>query len=112
MKWRVIVTMSLDHDDSSNVTNNVAGAFEREGIKRGMKDGKKTGSYEGEVTPDSVAAALANVIRKLESASRDSSNPATLDHLWIYIDRADDCKIPHYQETVSLVPEEEVMILK
>jgi hypothetical protein len=82
-QYRAIVRFSLDHDDNSNVRNNVIGKLHKAGFQN-----TKTGAWE-------TSAASLLMIQKYICAAMDEiaaltadvNSPMTLDHIWLYIDK-------------------------
>jgi hypothetical protein len=83
-KWRVIVRLSLQQDTTSKVRGQVAKLLEGCGIKN-----TGTGSWESaEVSASKAAAKLSKVLTLLAQITETpKSRQASLDHIWVYIDR-------------------------
>lgn len=82
--YRVIVRFSLDHDGNSGVRNGVIAKLQSAGLQN-----TRTGAWE---TPSGnivdVSMQLNAVLDDIAKLSSDPDHTMTLDHIWIYIDKA------------------------
>jgi hypothetical protein len=85
--WRVIVRISYTGDTNSFLRNNyIMNFFNAMGLQR-----TATGTFESQaVDPVQAAQQLGSVLRVLSITPHlpDIAPGATLQHLWVYIDRA------------------------
>lgn len=87
MSLRVILRFTLFQDRSSATRNTIAGDLKGIGLKN-----TGTGLWEGEVENEKRAAqVMGQVVTRLADPSWGS---ASLDHVWLYIDRLPDDPAP------------------
>jgi hypothetical protein len=86
--WRVIVRISYFHDTASRLRNNhVVPFFSALGLEN-----TATGTFESAAVDQAQAAhQLAQVLQAVANPQKfsDVDSQAALNHLWIYIDRAE-----------------------
>lgn len=80
MSLRVILRFTLFEDRSSATRNRIAGDLRSIGLRN-----SGTGLWEGEVADEKRAAqVMGQVVTHLADPSW---SPASIDHLWLYLDR-------------------------
>ena len=83
--WRVIIRISFFHDTGSRLRNHLAPLFTAMGLQNTL-----TGTWESPAVGFAQAAAQMNLV--LQALANPQAVPgvnpqATLNHLWLYIDR-------------------------
>jgi hypothetical protein len=85
MKWRVIIKMSFNDDKGSKLRYKLAECLDACDIKFI----RKSSTWEGPaVSPQECAKQLYSVFTLLSNPQSAGIRRASLDYLWIYIDRA------------------------
>lgn len=84
--WRVIIRISFFHDTGSRLRNHLAPLFNAMGLQNTL-----TGTWESPGVGLGQAAAQMNLVLQAlanPQALAGVDPQATLNHLWVYIDRA------------------------
>lgn len=89
--WRVIIRIGYFNDAGSKLRNQVVQFFSNMGLQR-----TATGTFESAaVTRSQAATELAKVLQAIADPQqfKDVDKICELQHLWMYIDRAEDAQV-------------------
>lgn len=86
-KYRVILRVSLDKDNTSTVRNSIVKPHLE---KAGFTNNKTTGTWETASSGiGKIQAALNKLLEELAELTANPFDPRMLDHLWIYMDKVE-----------------------